>query len=210
MKTRTIVSLVMLLSLLLTAASCVTAPKTHDDYTALFRDEYPNPVVRVRSTALSQLTLCSVYDKSWEAEDPLIPQLWIVCADGKRFHSFEIEKAILHTGHEAKDEAGAMALLELYMMVNEDLTLIRNPEDEYFTSIIPRSEIVKIRKPSCERLGTALVVHCHALSSNERRVLFRNKPIVRTLEAITLRADASTFAHERRQVWSSAPGSDGE
>ncbi len=192
------------------ASACASAPRTHDDYVDIFRDDYPNPVVRVMSGAIPGLALCSVYDKSWEAEDPLIPQIWIVCSDGKKFHSFELEQALLHAGYRAHSESDAMALLEFYLMVNDDLALIRNPEDEYFKSIIPAPELVKIRKPSCERLANALVVRCHALRSNGKRVLFRNKPVVYTLETITLRADGASFAHERRQVWSSAPGAETE
>jgi hypothetical protein len=201
---------IFLALLLATASSCATTPKTHDDYVDLFRDDYPNPVVHVRSTALPQFSMCSVYDKSWEAEDPLIPQLWIVCADGKRFHSFDIEKALLHAGCEVNSAQDAMMLLEFYMMASDGLMLVRDPDDEYFKPIIPTAERVKIRKPSCERIANTWVVRCHALSNNGRQVLFRSKPLIYTLEAVTLRAEGRSFAHERRPVWSSASGSGAE
>ncbi|TAL34025.1 MAG: hypothetical protein EPN93_12595 [Spirochaetes bacterium] len=205
-KTAALIFLLTILSLM----ACATAPKTHNDYVDLFRDEFPNPVVRVSASPLPQFSVCSVYDKSWEAEDPLIPQTWIATADGKIFRGFEIEKALLHAGYEAKSAQDAMMLLELYMMVSDGLTLIRDPDDEYFKPIIPAAERVKIRKPSCERLANAWVVRCHALSSNARQVLFRNKPVIYTLEAVTLRADGRSFAHERRPVWSSASGTEPE
>lgn len=83
--------------------------------TPRFGERFPDPVIGTLGTFPGGIELVSVYDRSQQAEDPLVPELWLVLESGDRVPqgTAGIELALQQSGFVVTTEEEAWALIRL-------------------------------------------------------------------------------------------------
>lgn len=73
------------------------------------QQDYDNPIIGGGEIKqIPGLGFYSVYDKSQQAEDPLIPARYVVTKNGNSYNAWEIDKAIKEIGYYPKSEKEAL------------------------------------------------------------------------------------------------------
>ena len=186
--------------------SDLTAEESQFDleyYKNLFKDEYPRHVVSVRNSSVDKIVICSVYDKSWEAEDPLIPRLYMVSANGKKYQPLtdQIPKILKEIGFNPQDEKQARTAALLYFEISRSSQMIINPETDLKAAGIDSETASKISGPIITKKDDVYEIQCYGLFNNSHEVLFRNKAILYSIDAFVFKISKDLYEIQRKPYW---------
>lgn len=115
-----------------------------------FKDYYKQPVVDlIYSTSVSGLRYCSVFDHSQLAEDPLIPDMWLLSSDNHVFKTDidGIRKALQYIKYDICSEKKALNSALLFINGKRMQPVMDDDYYQYLITHLPKSISLKLKTP---------------------------------------------------------------
>jgi len=130
----------------------------------LFLDNYEDPVIKDVTPQLPywipELRLYSVYEKSWECEDPLVPENWIITTSNEKFKTYDILKVLKKLNISPKSEKEALNIAIMIFNTKFQFNhIFLEPPKEF--EKLPKNVIPKITKPLVLKKGNYYEIYIY-------------------------------------------------